>query len=200
VRASGQTGNLGRPDAAHRRVLTERLELRAMSMADLDEVYALMSDPRVWQHRPTGVHRNPDQTAGQLTREARGWELDGLAYWSARLRDGGVFAGVGGCRLHATAAWNLYYRIRPELQGNGYASELARAAIAAARAVDPTIPIVASVLEHNLASRAVATGAGLRLEWQGMETDGPSAGALRLLFCDREADAALLEALHARRG
>ena len=177
-----------------RRLPTDRLELRALSMADLDDVYGLMSDPRVWQHLPSGVHTSPDQTSAQLSREERGWELDGLGYWSARLRDGeGTFAGVGGCRLHATVAWNLYYRIRPELQGNGYATELSRAALGAAHAVDPSLPVVASVLAQNVASRAVATAVGMRLVWQGREHAG-----LRLLFCDRDADPALLGALHPR--
>lgn len=179
-------------DEGFRHLLTERLELRALSMADMDEVHVLMSDLRVWQHLPSGVHTTPDQTARQLAREELGWELDGLAYWSARLRDGdATFTGVGGCRLHVTAAWNLYYRIRPELQGSGYATELARAALGAARAVDPGIPIVASVLAHNTASRAVATALGLRLVWEGTESTGR-----RLLFSDRDATPEVLQALH----
>jgi RimJ/RimL family protein N-acetyltransferase len=177
-----------------------------------------MADPRVWRHFPSGVHTSPDRTAEQLAREERSWELDGLGYWSVRLRGrvslrgreslrgrdslwgrdalrgrDSTFAGVGGCRLYATAAWNLYYRIRPELQGNGYATELATAAIGAARMVDPGPPIVASVLAHNAASRAVATKVGLRLVWEGTEPAGR-----RLLFCDRDIDPAALAALHAR--
>jgi RimJ/RimL family protein N-acetyltransferase len=162
-------------------------------MADLNDAFALMSDPRVWRHHPSGVHTTRDRTAGQLAREALGWELDGLGYWSARLRDDeGTFAGVGGCRLHATAGWNLYYRMRPELQGNGYATELARAALGAAREVDPTLPVVAAVLDHNAPSRAVAAAVGLHEVWRGNERAG-----LRLLFCDREAEPAVLDAFRA---
>ena len=175
-----------------RHLLTERLELRALGRADLHDVYGLMSDPRVWEHFPSGVHTSPDQTAAQLSREERGWDLDGLGYWSVHLRDDGTFAGVGGCRRYRTAAWNLYYRIRPELQRKGYATELARAGLAAASAVDPELPIVASVLAHNAASRAVATAVGLHLVWQVDEPAGR-----RLLFCDRDIDPAVLGALHA---
>lgn len=159
-------------------------------MADLDELYALMSDPRVWHHFPEGVHTSTDQTSVQLVREERRWELDGLGYWSARLRSDGSFAGAGGCRLYATAAWNLYYRIRPELQRHGYATELARAAIAAARAIDPARPVIASVLAHNSASRAVASAVGLDLVWEG---DDPS--GRRLLFSDRPIDDDVFEML-----
>jgi len=182
------------PDSAHdgfRHLLTDRLELRAFSVDDLDEVYRLMSDPRVWRHFPAGMHTSPRQSAAQLSREEGGWDLDGLGYWTAWLRDAdGTFAGVGGCRRHATTIWNLYYRIRPELQGNGYATELARAAIEAARVVDPALPVVASVLGHNAGSRAVATAVGLRPVVQREEAAG-----LRLLYCDRHVETAVLERL-----
>lgn len=178
--------DLGAPVPAagdFRHHFTDRLELRPFSSDDLDEVYALMSDPRVWEHLPAGVHTSRRRTAVQLSREEQGWELDGLGYWTARLREDGTFAGVGGCRLVNTAVWNLYYRIRPELQSKGYATELARAALAAARAIDASLPIVASVFEHNAASRAVAAAVGLRLVSQVTGQAG-----IRLLYCDRDVD------------
>jgi RimJ/RimL family protein N-acetyltransferase len=174
-------------DEGFRRVFTERLDLRALTLGDLGEVHALMSDPRVWTHFPPGVHTDPGETAQLLEREELGWELDGLGYWSARLRGAGTFVGTGGCRLYSTAVWNLYYRIRPEMQRKGYATELARAALAAARSVEPTVPVVASVLEHNRASCAVARAVGLKLVWKGPEYEG-----MRLLLCDRDVDVEFL--------
>lgn len=185
---------LGDALGAFRRAQTERLELRAVEAGDLDDLYALLSDPRVWTHLPTEVHTDRARTAAQVARYAAAWDLDGLGYWTAWLKDGS-FAGIGGCSLRGGPVWNLYYRIRPELQGNGYATELARAASAAAETADPGLPIVASVLAHNAASAAVAQASGLRLVWQGRDRGGPAAGALRLLFADREIGADRIAAL-----
>jgi hypothetical protein len=40
---------------SHRQVRTGRLDLRAVAMSDLDLIYGLTSDPRVWTHLPSGV-------------------------------------------------------------------------------------------------------------------------------------------------
>lgn len=177
-----------------RLVETERLVLRAVGPGDLGVMHALLSDPRVWTHLPTGVHTSPDQTARQLDRYGAAWDLDGLGYWSAWLADGS-FVGVGGCWARATAVWNLYYRVVPEHQGRGYATELACAGIGAAAIVEPRLPVAASLLAHNRASAAVAAHAGLRLVWQGPDVTGPAAGQLRLLYADREVDGAELARL-----
>lgn len=186
---------VGDTGGALRRVETDRLELRAVSADDLDELYELMSDPRVWTHLPSEVHTDRARTATQVARYAAAWDLDGLGYWTAWLKDGS-FAGIGGCWRRGGPVWNLYYRIRPEHQGQGYATELARAARAAATTVDAGLPVIASVLAHNYASRAVAQAAGLRLVWQGRDPGGPAAGKLRLVFADREIGAGRLAALH----
>jgi RimJ/RimL family protein N-acetyltransferase len=164
---------------------TERLDLRAVSSADLGVLYELLSDARVWTHFPSGVHTDRQQTADQLTRFRHAWDRDGLGYWTAWLH-GGSFVGIGGCMMTHGVAWNLYYRVRPEQQGHGYATELAMAARVAASSLRPDLPVVASLLAHNAASRAVALAAGLHQVWEGRDPDGATAGQLQLLFADRD--------------
>lgn len=176
---------------------TERLELRAVSSADLDVLYELLSDARVWTHFPSGVHTDPKRTADQLTRFRQAWDRDGLGYWTAWLH-GGSFVGIGGCMVSHGVAWNVYYRIRPEHQGHGYATELAMAARAAASGLRPELPVVASMLAHNTASSAVARAAGLRPVWEGMDVEGPTAGQLQLLFADRDLSDEQIATLHPR--
>lgn len=120
-----------------------------------------------------------------MARFRRAWDRDGLGYWTAWLHDGS-FVGIGGCMVTHGAAWNLYYRIRPEHQGHGYATELAMAARAAASGMQPELPVVASMLARNTASSAVARAAGLRPVWEGMNVDGATAGQLQFLFADRD--------------
>jgi RimJ/RimL family protein N-acetyltransferase len=167
------------------RIRTERLELNAITEHDIDEIYGLNSDQRVWAHFPSGVHTSRERTAAQVAAQAAAWERDGLGYWTARLLEG-TFAGVGGCSVKEQVAWNVYYRFRPEAQGQGLASELVREACAAAATVRPDLPITAFLLEHNLASKAVAEKAGLRLVWRGPDTGNPDPAATRLVYADRD--------------
>lgn len=182
-----------------RHVRTARLELTAITAGDIDDLYALNSDPRVWAHLPSRVHTGREQTVAQVASVIAAWERDGLGYWTARLADAGIharagagagsngsFAGIGGCTISHEVAWNLYYRLTPGVQGRGLATELATAAREAALTVRPDLPVTALLLEHNLASAAVAEKSGLRLVWRGPDRGNPSPGAIRLVFADRE--------------
>jgi len=165
-------------------VRTDRLELRPITMKDIDVLYALNSDPRVWAHMPSGVHTDPEKTAAQITRQVEAWDQSGLGYWTVWTPDG-TFAGVGGCSVNAGVAWNVYYRFASEAQGKGFASELVQAAIPAARALRPDLPITALLLEHNRASKSVAEKAGLHLAWRGQDEGNPDPDAVRLVYSDR---------------
>ena len=167
-----------------RSVVTARLNLTEVREADLDDLHTLSADPRVWEHFPTGRHLDRDATAAQLVLFRQSWDETGLGYWTVRMRQTGEFVGVGGCALRR-AAWNLYYRIRPEKQGHGYASELVEAAQKAAREVRPELPITAFLLEHNGASRRTAERAGLQLAWRGTDAGNPDPAAVRLVYADR---------------
>ena len=104
--------------------------------------------------------------------------------------------GRGGCAVpEGQPWWNLYYRFAPSVLRRGYATEMARAAIEAARATDPARPVLAHLLEHNEASRRTAERVGLRLVWRGREASDPDGSAMRLVYVDREPDAALLAAI-----
>lgn len=187
-----------------RHVRTARLDLRAITMSDVDDLYALNSDPRVWTHLPSRVHTRREQTLAQVASAVAAWERDGLGYWTARLADAsagagvGAFAGVGGCAISQEVVWNVYYRFTPEVQGRGLATELAQAARAAALAVRPDLPVTALLLERNLASKAVAEKLGLRLAWRGPDAGNPCPDAIRLVYADRELTPEVLgKVLHA---
>jgi RimJ/RimL family protein N-acetyltransferase len=184
-----------------RRHQTARLQLDAVVAEDLDEHFALMSDPGVWAHLPSGRHTDRAQTATGIEHSVGHWARDGLGYWTARLRDdlpgtplpAGAVVGTGGCALRVgTSWWNLYYRLTPPAWGRGLAAELVTAALDAARAVDPDRPVVAYLLEHNAESRGRAEKAGLSLVWRGPDAGNPDPAAVRLVYADRPLEDALL--------
>lgn len=176
----------------HHHVRTERLQLDALCEADTDQVYALNCDAALWEHFPSGRHTSPEQTAAQLEKFRAAWKRDGLGYWAARDLQGDRLLGVGGCMLRDELAWNLYYRFAPIAQGHGYAAELIRAARAAAIQTRSDVPIVAYLLEHNVASRRVAERAGLDLVWRGPDAGNADPDAVRLVFADRTMEPAAL--------
>ncbi|RYZ46167.1 MAG: N-acetyltransferase, partial [Myxococcaceae bacterium] len=73
----------------------------------------------------------------------------------------------GGLRykvLEGQQVLNLAYRLAPHAWGAGYATELARAALALARELLPAIPVVAVIHPENGPSLRVATRLGMRLD------------------------------------
>jgi RimJ/RimL family protein N-acetyltransferase len=184
-----------------RHLETARLRLDAVVESDLEEHFALMSDPGTWAHLPSGRHTSADQTAAAIQHSLGHWSRDGLGYWTARLRDqlpgtrlrAGDMVGTGGCALRVgTAWWNLYYRFTPPAWGKGLASELVTAALDAAHTVAPDRPVVAYLLEHNAGSRGRAEGSGLSLVWRGPDAGNPDPDAVRLVYTDRAVPADLL--------
>lgn len=165
------------------RVLTDRLDLQAVSLGDLDVLFALNTDPRTWGHQPEGRHTDPATTRAWIERAVVAWVTQGLGYWTLRLRTTGEVVGSGGAQQHPEGYWNLYYRLFPGHWGHGYATELAEAARTHAGHVAPDIPFIAWIHSHNTASRAVATRLGLHD--YGLRPF-PKDGSLAHAYADRE--------------
>jgi len=168
-----------------REVLTERLDLRPTAEADAAALYPIMSDERGWWFDPVNRHDEPERTRAFAARAEERW-AEGLSYWTVRERERGAVIGIGGAQRHASGAWNLSYRIATEAWGRGYATELARAAIAAARHVDPEVPVIAWVAAHNVPSRRVAERLGLVDRGPHLDEND---GQIRLAYADRPIDA-----------
>jgi RimJ/RimL family protein N-acetyltransferase len=165
----------------HRLTLTDRLELRAVDPErDLDALFSIWSDPASWLHAPEYRHPEQQTTRDWLELEASRW-ADGLGYWTARLRETGEVIGAGGARRHEAGFWNLLWRIDGARQGQGYATELGRAAIAATPTVDDSLAAIAWVVPINAASRGVALRLGLIEHDQRLNRDGRH----RIPYADR---------------
>lgn len=169
-----------RPDDA-----TARLALFRPTDDDTDEVFGLMSDPRVWEHFPSLRHTDRERTARTVEMWQRHWAEDGLGTWVARDPQSHGLLACGGATLIGGALWSIGYRVVPEARGRGLATELARHALQRARDAEPLRPAIAYLVEHNLASAAVAAHLGFMLVDRGPDAGNPDPGAVRLVFADR---------------
>jgi RimJ/RimL family protein N-acetyltransferase len=175
------------------------------SAEDVEEFFAIDSDPRVWTHLPSGRMTGKGEAKAILARLTQQWELDGLGPWMVRDVPGGDLLGHCGCSLRGVpepgaprsvpgAFWNLGYRFRPEAQGRGLATAVSRDAIDVAAGIDADLPVVAYLLEHNTASAVVARKLGLQMIHRAPDAGNPDSAAVRLVFADRKLTPDQLEA------
>lgn len=143
---------------------TERLLLRRPSAEDRALYHAHFIQPEVerWL-RPSPL---PPFNSGAIEELVEGdrdhWSGHGFGPWVLIERESAAFAGRGG--LHWTtvedvAVVELAWSVEPRLHGNGYATEMARAAIEWARELEID-ELIALVLPANIASRRVAEKLG----------------------------------------
>jgi RimJ/RimL family protein N-acetyltransferase len=172
---------------------TQRLSLRVPEQDDLERLFALYSDPRVWGPDPLSRHDDPAQTERMIGNWRAAWDRDGLGMWTAWAGD--EFVGIGGCFVRDGVAWNLGFRLRPACWGRGYAQEISAAAIAEARGRRADLPVTAYLLEGNDQSLRAVERTGLSRVWRGPDAGNPDPAAIRLLYSDRPLSTDVLNAL-----
>jgi RimJ/RimL family protein N-acetyltransferase len=175
------------PSTTWRHTRSDRLWLDAPSSVDLDGFYAIHGDARTWTYLPSGRHASRAASAAKLDLMIAQWAADGLGYWAVREAASGPVVGFAGCAVPPGRPWwNLYYRFAVSAQGQGYAAEVARRAIEAAHEVEPARPVLAYLLEDNVASRRTTERLGLQQVWRGPDPDNPDPTAIRVVYVDRD--------------
>src|SRR5919198_5881762 len=147
---------------------TDRLVLRRLTEADVDNLYDLDSDPAVMRFLNGGTPTPRDVIQREiLPRYLRYYDrFEGYGFWAAIEKASGAF--LGWFALHPMESSDpdnvaLGYRLRKSAWGKGYATEGARALIRKGFTELGVRRVVASAYQDNLASRRVMEKAGLRL-------------------------------------
>lgn len=162
---------------------TPSLDLARASNTDLEGLHEICSDPRVWAHFPSLRHDRVETTHTMVSTWIDEWTRDGLGTWILRRRGETTIVGYGGVNVRGGGAfWNLGYRISADSHGRGYATEGVRQA----REVNPSLPIVAYLVEHNVASAKVAAKVGLSLRHRAPDAGNPDPDVVRLVYADRD--------------
>lgn len=155
---------------------TQRLILRRLLPQDLDNLYALYTDPQVSRYIPDAPRTL------QETREELEWFLNGhpkhpeLGLWATIHRPTGRF--IGRCGL---LPWTIDGRQEVEVAyllaraywGQGLGTEVARALVAYGFEQLGLSRLISLVEAENLASIRVAEKAGMVFEKAGRDDKGP---------------------------
>lgn len=159
---------------------TDRLILRAPTLDDFLECYAMWSDPEVIRHIG-GKPFTREEVWARLLRYAGHWAMLGYGYWVIREKESGRFVGeVGLADYHREIEPSLMgtpeigWALDPALHGRGYAAEAVRAALTWADEKWPdgeTACIVAPENEPSLRlARKVGYREQLRATYKGQPT------------------------------
>ncbi|MEX1107860.1 MAG: GNAT family N-acetyltransferase [Dongiaceae bacterium] len=146
---------------------TDRLWLRRLVPADLDDLFALYSDPEVRRHFPEGV-LSRDETKEELE-----WFLDGhpdhpeLGLWATIHKPSGRF--IGRCGL---LPWTIEGRLEIEVAyllardqwRQGLGVEIARGLVRHGFERLKLTRLISLIVPENLASQRTAEKAGLAFE------------------------------------
>jgi RimJ/RimL family protein N-acetyltransferase len=152
---------------------TCRLAFREMTTSDLDDMAALLSDPRVMRYYPRPKTR--DEALAWIDWNQRLYRQEGFGLWLLTLKSTGEF--VGDCGLtpqevDGVTDVEVGYHVRADLQGHGYATEAAAACHAYARDVLEVSRLIAIIHPENVASQRVAEKIGLTRERDTLSRTG----------------------------
>jgi len=154
---STQPGPIAQPQpGAPVEVVTDRMILRRPVPDDLDELAALLGDPRVG--RWLGGVADRARTAEMLGRWIAHWDAHRYGLWSARDRGSGALVGRGGLSVllvDGGADIEAGWTIAPDRWGEGLATEMGAAAVEVAARDLRVERLVSLTLNDNVASRRV---------------------------------------------
>jgi [ribosomal protein S5]-alanine N-acetyltransferase len=153
-------------------LLTERLDLHPITMADAERLAVLHADARVMNLLKHGVLSRAESDALVADYEAE-WQALGFGSWTASERASGRLVGLGGLRIHeGDYGVALRGAFAPGSQGKGYGPELGRAALAFAFDVVGLERVVAITRPENLAGQRSLEKFGMRCEREIERADG----------------------------
>jgi len=170
---------------------TSRLVLRVFEVTDLEDLYALDSDPEVMRYITAGIPASyaeiRDHVLPRLIASTR--DDPNYGYWAAIEQRSGAFLGWFHFRpaRDLPADIELGYRLCRSAWGQGYATEGARALVVRGLHELGLTRVIATAMAANRASIRVMEKAGLQYEADFTEWrfPGPDRAAVRYA-CDRD--------------
>jgi ribosomal-protein-alanine N-acetyltransferase len=144
---------------------TERLVIRELRESDADGAHRVYGDPEVMRYVGSGGKaRTWEQSAAGVARMMEGQRANGFSLWAVELRETGEMIGVCGV-VHVDGTGpdvELVYEFQRSAWGRGYATEAARACLAAALGPLGLSRVVALAYPENAQSIRIMQKLGMR--------------------------------------
>lgn len=144
---------------------TERMVAQRISESDFDNIFLLNNDLRVAE--TLGGTKSEIQVRSMLTNYINQWATYGYGYWIFFNKDTSEFIGRGGLRhvpIDDVDEIEIGYALMPKFWGQGFATEIGRAAIQAAASLANINSLVCFTLPTNKASLGVIKKLGFLYE------------------------------------
>ncbi|MCV2356677.1 GNAT family N-acetyltransferase [Paucibacter sp. B2R-40] len=175
--------------AAFAAVATSRLLLRAPCAGDLDAVFELHADPICTRCSASATLVGRDEAQALLQGWLDHWQTHGFGYWVISAREQpDVVLGFGGV-MHKTvdgvSGPYLYFRFRPQVWGQGYASEMALKALDLSFNIVQQAHVLAIVLPANTPSRKTLERIGMLLKSALADVPGQAPSLVYELSAER---------------
>jgi RimJ/RimL family protein N-acetyltransferase len=166
---------------------TERLQLREMTFDDLDDLYAILSDPIAMQHYPKPYDRKGVED--WIERNLQRYAEEGFGLWAVVHKEDARFIGDCGLTIQQVdgiGELEIGYHILRAYWGQGLATEAARACRDYAFDVLGRDRVISWMHPENVASRRVAEKNGMRLKKETHDRHGRPAVVYSMTPADRE--------------
>jgi RimJ/RimL family protein N-acetyltransferase len=154
------------------RLETERLVLRTLTMADVDDLAAVLGDPETMRFYPAPKSRA--ETVGWIEWNLRNYADHGFGLWALELKETGEFAGDCGLTVQPVDDERFVevgYHVRRDRWRQGLATEAATVCRDHAFEVVGVDRLIALVRVENEPSAGVARKLGMR-RWRRVERSG----------------------------
>jgi [ribosomal protein S5]-alanine N-acetyltransferase len=153
---------------------TDRLQLRDMTMDDLDALHGIFSDAEMMRFYPEPFDRAT--TKGWIENMQQRTKRDGIALWTMVLKETGEV--IGDCGLvvqevDGEREVEIGWHVRRDLWGRGYATEAARACLHYGYDDLDRTRFISIIAPGNIASRRVAEKIGMTVERETVWRDRP---------------------------
>jgi len=145
-----------------REIRTTRIVLRPITIADLDELHRVWTDPEMRRYIWDGVAISRDDAAQLIARSTDYFEELGFGLWATRFAgEADIIGFCGFWYFRDPPELELIYGLLPLYWGKGLATESARAMIEYGFEILSFESIVATTDAANLASTGVMERAGM---------------------------------------
>ena len=149
-------------------LITERLELRLLTLADAPAAFEIYGDPEVMRHVAGGTLPDVPATEAMIQQVIAHQRMHGYSWWGVIERATGELVGDAGLYSYEGTGPDVEvgYTFRRDAWGRGYATEAATACLQAAFGPLELERVVAVVKPENPASRRVLEKIGMRADGQ----------------------------------